>query len=274
MSASPLRYLVCCLFAALVHVTPLHAQSDDATRAAAARALFEQGLQKADAAAWQEAADLFERALAQRDSPVIRFNLSAAWVELGRLVEASELLRELQADERANPQVRRSASDKRDVLLPRLAQLTIAVQGHDPSLLVLLDDKKVAPERLGSALAVDPRVHHVVLRSGERVLDQKQVLLMEGESLEVQLVGHVEAPVVATAPPLRRRMAPARPAAHQDDAQESRDDSRRRRLWWGLGGAAVAVAAGVVTGVLLAQRGADTPSGGFSPGSVGVRVPQ
>jgi hypothetical protein len=277
MRASSCKSLLSCvavlLLSALVSVTTVHAQAADPARSASARTLFEEGLKKADAAAWTEAADLFQRALALRDSPVIRFNLSAAWVELGRLVEASELLRALQNDERTDTEVQKSASDKRQVLLPRLAQLTIVVEGHDPSQLVLLDEQKVSPDKLGVAFAVDPRVHHLVLRAGERVLDQKQVLLVEGEALEVKLTGAVEAPVVVAAPVLRRRSVAAT-SSEVDEPAPTNARQRRRRLWWGVGTGVAAVAAGVVAGVLLAQQKSEGSPDAFSPGTVSVRVPR
>ena len=51
---------------------------------------------------------------------------------------------------------------------------------------------------------------------------------------------------------------------------------RRRRLGWGIGAAAVAVAAGVITGALLASRdkSAESPAATFDPPTIGVRVPQ
>ncbi|MDB4974859.1 MAG: hypothetical protein JWN48_3200 [Myxococcaceae bacterium] len=277
------RLLVCCLVCLLADASSAHAEVADPARSASARTLFEEGLRKADALAWSEAADLFERALALRDSAVIRFNLSSALIELGRLVEASEQLRTLEIDQRATPELRESATRGRETLLPRLAKLTIRIDGHDPSLLVLLDDRKVAPEQLGVAIPVDPTAHHIVLRSGERLLDDDHVALGEGQAADVRLVGIVALPVAA-APSTPRVFMPAQ-REHDDSStlgstrQDELDEAgrkRRRRLLWGLGGTAVAVAAGVVTGVLLAsgKSHGGGPADPFSPGSVGVRVPQ
>ncbi|MDB4989297.1 MAG: hypothetical protein JWN04_4475 [Myxococcaceae bacterium] len=281
MLVSLSRLLACCLLYALLTLSAsARAESADPARSASARTLFEEGLRKADAEQWPEAADLFQRALALRDSPVIRFNLGSALIELGRLVEASEQLRALEIDKNASPELRESATKSRELVLPRLAKLTIRVDGHDPSLLVLLDDRKVEPEQLGVAFPVDPRPHHVALRSGERLLDDEHVAPAEGESISVRLVGAVALPVVAatsTSPLVVGTLgqAPTRIDAGEPLA-DAAHDRRKRRIFWGVGAGAVAVAAGVVAAVLLAGHSSHdhSPSDPFSPGSVGVRVPQ
>ncbi|HMI90773.1 MAG TPA: hypothetical protein VK509_05385, partial [Polyangiales bacterium] len=79
----------CLLTAAALTAAPARAQSEDASRAASARALFEEGVTFADQGHWDEASDRFRRALALRDSAVIAYNLASALQETGHLVEAS-----------------------------------------------------------------------------------------------------------------------------------------------------------------------------------------
>jgi thioredoxin-like negative regulator of GroEL len=110
--SSLLRRLAYLALAMAILVLPATSLADqgDAVHSAAARTAFEEGMKKADAQAWGEAAELFQRALSLRDSPVIRFNLAAALAELGRYVEASETLRGLEIDERAANDVRASSA--------------------------------------------------------------------------------------------------------------------------------------------------------------------
>ena len=68
----------------------------EATLAASARAFFQQGLQFADEEKWGLAVDRFGRAMAIRRSPVIAYNLAASLGQLGSVIEAAELLREVE----------------------------------------------------------------------------------------------------------------------------------------------------------------------------------
>jgi tetratricopeptide (TPR) repeat protein len=260
--------ILCC---ALSCSSLARAQADE--RASSARALFEQGLAAADGARWSEAAELFERALSLRDSPVIRFNLASALAELGQLVEALDLLRALEEDARTNPELRARIDHDRTGVERRIAHLKIHVDGEVGEWQLRLDDRTLAREQVGSEIAVDPKLHYVSLREGDRVLDDKQVELGEGELREIRLSARVPAPVVVAEPPAKLSLKLAAPTPRQDEAPSP--GKRKRRLIWGLSSAAVAVAAGVVAGVLVARKddGSGAPDA-FSPGRIGVRVPE
>jgi tetratricopeptide (TPR) repeat protein len=133
----------------------------DVERQAAARALFQEGLGHADAGRWREAADRFERAHSLRPTPEIGYNLSTALVKLGRLVHASELLRQLKSHPRANPEVRRAAAARLAQVLPRLAHLTIEAGGLPERAAIRLDGKPLDPALVGVAFPVDPGLHLV-----------------------------------------------------------------------------------------------------------------
>lgn len=263
-----ISFVLCC---ALSASSLARAQADDT--AASARALFEQGLGAADGARWSEAADLFQRALALRDSPVIRFNLASALAELGRLVEALDLLRAVEQDARTNAELRARVKRDRTGLERRIAHMIIRVESELSDWQVLVDERALPRERVGSELALDPKLHYVSLRAGERVLDDAQVELGEGELREVRLMAEVPAPVVV-AP---EKQAPitleyAGPALSDEDPAPNK---RKRRLIWGVSSAAVAVAAGVIAGVLVARDDEDPGSAdAFAPGRIGVRVPE
>jgi hypothetical protein len=87
---------------------------------AAARALFDQGLELLYVERWGEAADRFQRAHVLRPSPQIIYNLTTALVGMGRLVQASELAHQVSLDPSATPQVREASSARRDQLLQQV----------------------------------------------------------------------------------------------------------------------------------------------------------
>jgi hypothetical protein len=262
------RCLVCCLLGVALMVSA-PAQADDAK---AARALFERGLQEADATHWSQAADLFQQALALRDSPVIRFNLSSALAELGKLTEALALLSALEQDTRTAPELMQRVVHDRTALQKRLASLTVRVDSELADWKLLLDDHELPRAQIGVAIPLDPKLHYLSLRAGERVLDDAQVELTEGETRELVLAGRVPQPVVAQPAPLEISLVGFHDQPHDDGMSR-----RKRRVIWGISVATAAVAAGVLAGVMFAKRddgGGGTSADAFSPGRVGVRVPE
>ena len=102
------------------------AQGNDS--AARARSLFEAGVRDADEGRWQDAQEKFQRALLLRDSPVVRFNLAVALLELEKPVEASRLLREVERDERTAKDLAARVPDLLESASERLAHLTILIE--------------------------------------------------------------------------------------------------------------------------------------------------
>jgi hypothetical protein len=265
------RCLICCLLGVMLSASsPAHADADPAKEA---RALFEHGLQQADATHWPQAAELFQQALALRDSPVIRFNLSSALAELGKLTEALALLEALEQDTRTSRELLPRVQADRVRIEQRLGKLTLRVNTDAPAWRLLLDERELPREQIGVPLKVDPKLHYVSLRAGERVLDDAQLELAEGETRELTLAGNVPPPVVARKAPAPLELTLVGFGPRHDDTTSK----RKRRVIWGVSVAAAAVAAGVVAGVMLAKRdegGGATSADAFTPGRVGVRVPQ
>lgn len=269
-----LRCLCGCLVGVTLALGPT-ARAD--APAQEARALFERGLAEADATHWAQAAELFESALALRDSPVIRYNLSSAFAELGRLREASELLRALEHDARTSAELLPRVVRDREAIEKRLATLTLHVETELTEWQLLLDEHPLESAQIGAPIRLDPKLHYLSLRAGERVLDDAQVELHEGDVRSVTLVGKVPPPVVAEQPPAPLELSLL---GFRDTPEERHDDGmskRKRRVIWGLSVAAVAVAAGAVAGVMVAKGrdgGGASSADAFSPGRVAVRVPQ
>jgi hypothetical protein len=260
--------LVFCVVCSLMWGASQHASSalaQDPEKAAAARSLFEAGVRESDAAQWDAAAQKFREALALRDSPVVRFNLAVALIELGQLVEATELLRAVQRDTRTSSDIATRIPELLESAEKRLAHLTILVEGTGGE--ILLDERTLRSEDLGAPMALDPGTYTLRVQRGGEQLEARTLALASGDNAAVALrvpalkVAEVVEPTVVGMP-----YSDATPDEHR----------RRRRLAWGIGAAAVAVAAGVITGALLAARdkGEGPTTATFDPPTIGVRVPQ
>jgi Tetratricopeptide repeat len=260
---------------ALVAAEPARADGSDASRSAAARSAFEEGVRSADAHAYKEARAHFERALELRDSPVIRFNLATVLVELGQLVEASELFRALELDARASDDLRTRSEAQYEALRARFAKLVVTLQTPHTDVVVELDEHPLSAAALGVGMPVDPGSHAVRALRGGELRAEERVILGEGEerTLSLRVVEPEPAPVVA-APAARALPSPRAPTAPVVPERVPEHGSKRRRRWaLGLTGAALAVGGAVAAYVAAASRSsAGGARGDFDPPSVGVTV--
>lgn len=216
-------------------------QADAATRATA-RALFDEGVALVDAAQWEPAADRFSRALALYDSTVVRFNLARVEVELGRVVEAAEHLREVIRRPDAAEDVRLAAIEMLATVEPRIARLTIHVEGRADE--IRRDGATVPAAALGVGMAADPGTHEVVALRGGEVVAREAVTLADGEAREVTLrVVAIDAPPLVVEPP------PATPTPIWQEWW----------LWTLVAVVVVGAGIGIGIGVALSQDGCDGP---------------
>jgi hypothetical protein len=258
------------------------AEPVDPARSASARALFDEGVAHVDRDAWGPAAEAFRRALSLRDSQVIRYNLASALVELGKLVEASELLHVVQADAQADAALKQQAADKLAEVKPRIARIAIHAE-LAPGLSVDLDDAVLSVAQLDVPLTVDPGEHVVRARLDGALIDEQRAQLGAGESLTINLrppppppeplPAAAPAPVVTPAETARLALADPAPSA---PARDEPPAPSRKKLWWGIAVGGVGVVAFVTLVALLVpqKRASSTMGGDFDPPSVGVRVPQ
>jgi tetratricopeptide (TPR) repeat protein len=249
---------------------PAPAPAEDATRAASARALFEEGVALADQGHWQEAADRFRRALALHDSAVIAYNLASALQETGQLVEASELLRRVSNDASADAELHTSASNALADVERRIGKLTLHVQGQQAGDQIRLDEREVVAAELDVALPIDPGAHVVRVRRGEQVVAEQALTVADGQAQDVSV--QVAAPV-ATPREVAVTVAP-KPEEHARSAPDRATPLTGRWWFWaGLGTAAVGI--GVAVALVASGGGSDNPkatAGDFEPGVVGVEV--
>lgn len=233
--------------------------------AAAARALFREGVGCADRQDWACAADRFHRAHQVRPSPVIAYNLGHALVESGRLVEGTEILRQLLRDESAPAGVRADARRVVDATAPRIARLTVRAVGPTDGVAFSIDQHELAASLLGVAAPVDPGERRITATRGDEVIASASVRLAEGgaESVELQLPEPSPtgaAPAVATA----EVASPARAAEGAMTLVDAPPAQSDEGPWIALGiGAAIAVVGGaVVLAVVLAQPSEAMPFDG------------
>ncbi len=264
---------VCLVCLTALYAPPLSAQAADPARSASARALFEEGVKRADAAEWAEAADRFQRALTLRDSPVIRYNLAAALSELGRLVEASELLRQVVRDPAIDAALRADAQSKLASVSARIGKLTVELDPPDAEVTVVLDEHPLATAMVGVAIPTDPGEHSLRALRGEEEVDARQVTLADGAAQTVTLATkRVATPSEAAATLVPVTAPAAEPASNPDH----REGGRSKFLWWGVGaGVVAAVAIAVVSALAINgsnDSGSDPYQGDFDPPYVPVKV--
>lgn len=216
--------------------------------AAAARALFGDGVACADRQDWACAADRFGRAHALRSSPVIAYNYGHALVQLGRLVEGAEMLR--QATREGSPQVRADAERLVAALEPRLGRLTLRVEGPLERATIRIGETEIPAELHGMAQPIDPGEHTITATRDGAVVATASVTIAEGASAEARLTIPELPPEPASPDPARaterivERVIVETPGRSSDDG-----------IWIGLGigAGALVIAGAVVLGVVLAQ---------------------
>jgi tetratricopeptide (TPR) repeat protein len=277
-------WIVCCVavvlacwglgFTARVAAQP----SEDPTRDASARALFQEGLSLAERSDWQGAEDRFRRALTLRASPVIAYNLASVLMERGKLVEASELLRKVDHDDKVDAAMRQSIRTMQAELEGRIGRIAVIVRDKQPTDRVLLDGNELLEVQLGVDVPIDPGVHRLSLEREGRALD--------AQSLEVAPGGSEQVTLIAPLAPTPRQVASALLPAPEPAAPSSRIDSHNDRMdtaqpitgrWWFWTGVGVVTVGAIVLVALAASSGgADKRQpafqGDFAPASLKVQV--
>lgn len=239
-----MRALLSALIATLAFAPSLYAQDDATARqeAAAARALFEEGVAFFDRGELESAEDRFRRSLAIRRTDSVMFNLAAVLVRGGRFVESQELFRRVAASEGASERLRAEARARADVVGPRIARLTVEVTGDPSSARIRVDALELSPAMIGVPIPVDPGVRRVVAEVGARVVLDRTIELGEGGREEIRVVLEVaSAEDAARTVERSEESAPVAPAAGADVTGE----------WWLWTLVAVGVAALVAGGIAI-----------------------
>lgn len=172
------------------------AQPADSASRKAARVLAEEGLALFDQKDYAAALARFNQANSLLDVPTVDLFAARCLVQLGRLVEASERYLEAinttlpddtpPALKAAQKTAQAEAQQERDALIPRLAALTLAIDGGPEGASVALDEKEIDLAGIGEARPVDPGKHRVEgKRAGSTITEE--VTLAEGEKKTITL---------------------------------------------------------------------------------------
>jgi len=237
LSLPSISHLTVCagLLAALITAVPARARGEagpEGARQATARTLFAEGLEYSDAGRWQEAADRFGRAYQMKPTAEIAYNLAQAYVRLGHLRDATDLLRRAATDPDAPPRVREAARARLAQVTPRLGRLAVRLDLRQDAL-VTVDGRPLEAGNLGVLMAVDPGPHLVQARWGDGQDVSRRVTVAEGAESTVILAPPVSAP-----------------------AEPPRSLLKRGWFWMAVAG----VAAGTAVALSITKGGGD-PSG-------------
>ena len=180
--------VVAAVFSLLPQLAFAQSEQDEpgAQDTAVARSLFEEGVILADSEQWEEAADRFRRSLELRGSPVVAYNLASALVRLDRLVEATELLQKVRRDETAPAAARDAARALLDRVTPRLARLTIVLEGDPAGATVWIDDREIPAQAIGVSMPVDPGRRTIRVKRGDEVVAERQLTVLSGAHAETR----------------------------------------------------------------------------------------
>lgn len=238
-----MRALLAALIATLACAPPVYAQDDATARqeAAAARALFEEGIAFFDRGELESAEDRFRRSLAIRRTDSVMFNLAAVLVRGGRFVESQELFRQVAASEGASERLRGEARARAAEVGPRIARLTVEVTGDASSARIRVDALELSPAMIGVPIPVDPGARRVVAEVDGRAVLDRTIELAEGGREEIRVALEVaSAEEAARTVPLPEEGVPAAPAPADVTGE-----------WWLWTIVAVGVAALIAGGVAI-----------------------
>ena len=204
------------------------AHADDANPAAlvAARELFRQGTEDADAGRFADALAKFRRVAAVKESPAVRFNIARCEESLGKTGAALADFELAQRSASQDPQhsaedVARLAQDRADALRPKVPRLALVAPSLVPDgLTVTLDGAKVGLGELGVPLPLDPGVHVLDARAPNRAPFHAELTLAAGESKSVALAVDTPAPATEPAAPAPET-SPLAPASSHGSAQRT-----------------------------------------------------
>ncbi|MGC4068548.1 MAG: tetratricopeptide repeat protein [Polyangiaceae bacterium] len=231
----------------------------------AIRALSNEAAADFDAGRYDLAREKFARAYALAKVPRLAVWEARAAERLGRLVSAYELYRQAIRLERnelwigdVQEQAQRDAERELQALVPRLAKVTIVVEGAEPSQVeVKIDGESVPNALLGVARFVDPGAREIVgIHRGETL--RRAATIVEGGQARVVLAFNPSGPAVSSQPVTttgQNQSSAAKPVASASaDSGSQSGDSQRTWGWIGLGVGAAGVLTGAITGVIVASK--------------------
>jgi hypothetical protein len=228
------------------------AETSDTTEVttSSARRLFKEGVTEADRGRWEQAAELFRRSLSLRPSPVTTYNLASAYGRIGRIVEASDLLRSVIWDSSAKQTVRDVAKSLLDSLMPRVGWLTIRVEGDQNSISLTLDSRPLTLQRIGIALPMDPGRHVLAVQRYCSFYETRLINLRPGGA-------HQEVVSFRTIPLDTSVSAPTRGSTYEKEPRVAKTEAKTNILSnpWFWVGPGVLITGAMITAIIWASAG-------------------
>lgn len=230
--------------------TPRSARTSSSTRdSAVARALFREGVACADARDWACAADRFAQAREVRPSAVLTYNLGHALIELGRVVEGTEILTQLLRDSTLRSSIRADAERTLDIASRQISQLSIQVIGPTEGTTFTLDGRELAGSLLGTAIPVDPGERRIEAHHAGELVAHALVIATAGEPVVATLT-LPEHPSPSEAPPTDLALSQLVIEPHEES-----DDAPWIAL--GISGAILVIGGAITLGIVLSSPSSD-----------------
>lgn len=235
------------LLAATTAATPAYAAEPTAAEAETALQLYKDGKALRESGDAQGGLAKLRAAYALVPTPITATELGRAYIALGQLVEAREVLLAVpripvRLNESAKAsEARIEAEHLAAELRPRLASVTVRPKGVAPGGLVkvTVDGVAVPPDAVTVPRVLNPGPHVIVLEAnGQRV--QSDVTLAEGQARDVEIEVTAAVDPNATASPVGSSGPPA-------------EQGRRKispLVYVGFGTAIVGIGVGTVTGII------------------------
>jgi len=225
---------------------PAHTFAQAPQHNAVARTLFEEGVALADRGDYVGASDRFSRAYSLKPTSGIAFNWASVSIETGKFVQAEDLLMSVLRDPAADASLKAECETMLSALRPRLPRLTVHVRGPagapvQADVQVEVDGQTWPRAAWDVASPVDPGSHTLLLKRGEDELESSEATLAEGSARQIVL----EVPSESAKPLVSATPAPI------DESSARTPLYKNWKLWTAVG---VVVAAGVITGVVLASK--------------------
>ncbi len=254
-----------------VHASDARAEDASAAETATARSLAVEGLKLAQANDCADAVPKLERAEKLYHSAVVASRLGECYVNLGRLVEGTEVLRKVLREPQAadaTPALTKALDRAQRVLdaaKPRIAGLTIKVASV-PDMRVKIDGNVVPSALVDTEVATDPGEHSVEVTAPGFLKSATHLGLAEGEKKSVTLTLSRDPNAATTPAPAAAATAngsggaPSTNAAGQADSTPSNTgatptrETNRTAAYVSFGVGAAGVAAGGVLGLLTIKR--------------------
>lgn len=227
-------FTACALLALLGAPSPTAVAAPSAGDIATAKSLVVEGRELRAKGDHRGARDRFKAAFDLVASPIVGLDLAREHLALGELIEAREIAVQVtklpvspkESDE--GRAARAEAAKLANDLVDRIPSLVIIVDGGgEPT--VLLDGASLPSTTLGVPRKVNPGVHKLVVRSGDRE-QLRKIVIAEGERKVVHLHGPTD----------------VAPAESKKDEPVGATSTTNPLVYWGLGTAVVGLGVSTV----------------------------